>query len=40
MPIKTWKILESSYLRPGFRVDQCELPSGKPLEAVVFEFRS
>jgi len=40
MPIKPWKILESSYLRPRFRVDQCELPNGKPLEAVVFEFRS
>lgn len=40
MPVKPWKILESSYLRPRFRVDQCELPNGKPLEAVVFEFRS
>jgi len=40
MPIKPWKILESTYLRPRFRVDQCELPNGKPLEAVVLEFRS
>lgn len=40
MPVKPWKILESTYLRPAFRLDQCELPSGKLLEAVVFEFRS
>ena len=40
MPIKPWKIRESSYLRPGFRVDQCELPNGKSLEPVVLEFRS
>jgi 8-oxo-dGTP pyrophosphatase MutT (NUDIX family) len=40
MPIKPWKILESAYVRPRFRVDQCELPNGKSLEAVVFEFRS
>jgi ADP-ribose pyrophosphatase len=40
MPVKPWKILKSSYLRPRFRVDQCELPNGKSLEAVVFEFRS
>ena len=40
MPIKPWKIIGSSYLRPRFRVDQCELPSGKPFEPIVFEFRS
>jgi 8-oxo-dGTP pyrophosphatase MutT (NUDIX family) len=40
MSIKPWKIRESSYLRPGFRVDQCELPNRKSLEALVFEFRS
>jgi 8-oxo-dGTP pyrophosphatase MutT (NUDIX family) len=40
MPIKPWKILESTYVRPRFRLDQCELPNGKPLEAIVFEFRS
>jgi ADP-ribose pyrophosphatase len=40
MPIKPWKILESSYLRPRFRLDTCELPSGKLLEATVLEFRS
>ena len=40
MPITPWKILGSSYLRPRFRLDSCELPNGKPFEAVVFEFRS
>lgn len=40
MVIKPWKILESNYLRPRFRIDTCELPSGKLLEAVVFEFRA
>src|SRR5690349_21686722 len=40
MSVKPWKILASTHLRPGFRLDQCELPSGKLLEAVVLEFRS
>lgn len=40
MPIRPWKILGSSYLRPRFRVDQCELPTGKTFEPVVFEFRN
>ena len=40
MSVKPWKILESTHLRQGFRLDQCELPSGKLLEAVVLEFRS
>ena len=40
MPIKPWKILESTYLRQRFRLDKCELPNGKLLDAIVFEFRS
>ena len=40
MSIKSWKILESTYLRQRFRLDKCELPNGKLLEAIVFEFRS
>jgi ADP-ribose pyrophosphatase len=40
MSITPWKILESSYLRPRFRVDQCELPNGKLFEPIVFEFRN
>lgn len=40
MPIKPWKITGSSYLRPRFRVDQCELPNGNTFEPTVFEFRN
>jgi 8-oxo-dGTP pyrophosphatase MutT (NUDIX family) len=40
MPIKPWKILESSYIRPRFRLDKCELSNGKFLDATVFEFRA
>jgi len=39
MPIKPWKILASTYLRPRIRVDTCELPNGKIFEPMVFEFR-
>lgn len=38
MTVKPWKIQESTYVRQGFRLDQCELPNGKMLEAAVFEF--
>ena len=40
MSLEPWKVLESSYIRPRFRVDKCELPNGKFLDATVFEFRS
>ncbi len=40
MPIKPWKILESSYLRKRIRLDVCELPNGKILEPLVFEFHT
>jgi len=40
MPIKPWKILESTYLRQRFRLDKCELPNGKLMEATIFEFSS
>jgi len=39
MPIKPWKVLESSYFRPRFRIDKCELPNGNLLDATIFEFR-
>ena len=39
MTITPWKILESNYLRPYFRLDQCELPNKNKLEAFVMEFR-
>jgi ADP-ribose pyrophosphatase len=40
MALKSWKILESNYLRPRIRFDQCELPNGKIFEATAFEFRT
>jgi 8-oxo-dGTP pyrophosphatase MutT (NUDIX family) len=39
MSIKPWKIIESSYFHPQFRMDKCELPNGKLINASVFEFR-
>ena len=38
MSIKPWKILESTYLRPRFRIDKCEVASGAVFEPIVFEF--
>jgi 8-oxo-dGTP pyrophosphatase MutT (NUDIX family) len=40
MSLTPWKILESRHLFPKFRMDSCELPSGKPYKAYVFEFDS
>jgi len=40
MALKPWKILESNYLRPRYRFDQCELPNGKIFEATALEFRT
>jgi len=40
MSHEPWKVLESTYVHPRFRVDKCELPNGKFLDATVFEFRS
>jgi len=40
MSIKPWKVLETSYFRPGFRIDKCELANGNFLDATIFEFRS
>jgi 8-oxo-dGTP pyrophosphatase MutT (NUDIX family) len=38
MTIKPWKILETHYLRPRFRIDTCELANGNLLDATIFEF--
>ena len=38
MSIKPWKVLESSYFRPRFRLDKCELSNGNLLNATVLEF--
>ena len=40
MTIKPWKVLETSYFRPMFRIDKCELGNGNLLDATIFEFRS
>jgi ADP-ribose diphosphatase len=40
MPIKPWKVLETKYIRPRFRIDTCELSNGNLLDATVLEFRS
>ena len=40
MSNRPWKVLESNYLRPRFRIDKCELSNGKLLDAAVFEFRT
>ncbi len=40
MSFTPWKVLESKYLRPRYRFDQVELPTGKVFEAVALEFRS
>jgi ADP-ribose pyrophosphatase len=40
MPIKPWKVLETSYFRPRFRIDKCERGNGNLLDATIFEFRS
>jgi ADP-ribose pyrophosphatase len=40
MPINPWKVLETSYFRPRFRIDKCELPNGNFLDATIFEFRA
>jgi ADP-ribose pyrophosphatase len=40
MPIKPWKVLETAYFRPRFRIDKCELSNGNLLDATIIEFRS
>ena len=40
MPPKPWKVLETNYLRPRFRIDTCELANGNLLDVTIFEFRT
>ncbi|SRR6266496_221664 len=40
MSVKPWKVLETSYFRPRFRIDKCELSNGNLLDVTIFEFRS
>lgn len=38
MSLTPWKIIDSRHPFPKFRMDNCELPSGKPYKAFVLEF--
>src|SRR5215216_1681141 len=40
MTLKPWKVLESSYFRPRFRINKCELSNGNRLDATILEFHS
>ena len=40
MSLTPWKILDSQYIHPRFRIDKVELVNGKVFEPVVFEFRN
>ena len=40
MSLKPWKVLESRYFHPRFRLDRVEFPNGKFLDATILEFRS
>jgi ADP-ribose pyrophosphatase len=36
--ITPWKILKTTYLQPGIRVDHCELPDGQNLNCQLLEY--
>jgi len=38
MPITPWKILESNYFRPRFRIDKWELSNGNLLDTTILEL--
>lgn len=38
MNVKPWKILHTSYLYPGIRLDRCELPDGHTAEYHLLEY--
>ena len=40
MTLTPWKIIDSRRPFPKFRMDNCELPNGKPYKAFVLEFDS
>ena len=40
MSIKPWKVLQTSYFHPRFRIDKCELANGNLLDATILEFHS
>jgi ADP-ribose pyrophosphatase len=38
MTITPWKVLQTTHPRKNLRVDTCEIPGGKIVEKMVFEF--
>ena len=38
MPIKPWKVIDSSHPRKNLRVDRCELPNGQIIETMILEY--
>ena len=40
MSLTPWKILDSHYIHPRFRIDKVEVAGGRVFEPVVFEFRN
>ena len=38
MPIRSWKVLTSSYLRKNVRIDVCETSNGKIVEPLILEY--
>lgn len=38
MVIKPWKLLNTTYLHPNIRLDECELPTGQIIGAHILEY--
>ena len=38
MTIKPWKILDTTYLHPGIRVDKCQLPNGQIITPHILDY--
>src|SRR6266511_1200112 len=38
MIVRPWKILETTYLHPGIRVDKCQLPNGQIITPNLLEY--
>lgn len=38
MVIKPWKLLNTIYLHPNIRLDECELPTGQTIGAHILEY--
>ena len=40
MPIRPWKVIESTRPRKNLRVDRCELPNGNIIETMILEYNT